>query len=124
MSKTSLLLAGGIAAAVCFLSCERVPQNAISDASSALERAEKAGARAWAPSQLKRGHALFDSAMKELALEKKKMPFNRNYKDVIHLLDIAAEAGDFAIESHQKTEDAANSEAQPGSTNAFAPATR
>jgi hypothetical protein len=101
MNKASILKVAGVATAACFLVCEPVPQNSISDAHAALEKAEKSGAQAWAPAQLRRGHTLYDSAMKVLSVEKRKLPFKRNYKEVIHLLDIAAEAGNFALESQQ-----------------------
>ena len=97
MKKEFILKVSGIAAAAFFLVCEPVPQNAITDARTALEKAEKSGGRIWAPTQLKTGRACYDSAMKELSLEKGKLPFKRDYKKVIDLLDIAAEAGHYAL---------------------------
>jgi hypothetical protein len=101
MNKKFILKITGSAAAVCFLVCEPVPQNAIDDARTALEKAEKSGAQAWASTQLTTGHAFYDSAMKELSVEKKKLPFKRNYDKIIKLLDIATEAGQYALESMQ-----------------------
>ncbi len=97
MNKKLILIVMFIAAALFFWGCEPVPQNAIDDARTALEKAEKSGGRIWAPTQLKTGRACYDSAMQVLALEKKKLPFMRNYKKVIDLLDIANEAGYFAL---------------------------
>ena len=97
MNKELILKVTGIALAACFLVCEPVPQNAITDARTALEKAEKAGGQIWAPTLLKKGHACYDSAMKELSVEKKKLPFMRNYKEIIELLDIATKAGHYAV---------------------------
>jgi hypothetical protein len=102
MNKKSIFIVVFIAVASFFNGCESVPQNAIDDARTALEKAEKAGGRIWAPTQLKTGRACYDSAMQELALEKKKLPFRRNYKKVIELLDIANEAGYYALQTTQK----------------------
>ncbi|MBN1983446.1 MAG: hypothetical protein JW795_18055 [Chitinivibrionales bacterium] len=105
MNKGYILKVAGIIAGAFFLGCEPVPHNAITDARTALEKAEKAGAQNWAPAQLKRGHALYDSAMKELAVEKGKLPFNRNYNRINDILDIAAEAGHYALKvMHEENE--------------------
>lgn len=101
MNKKSILRVTGIAAAACFFVCEPVPQNAITDARTVLEKADSSGALTYFPVQLKKGHAFYDSAMKELSVEKKKLPFKRNYKKIIELLDIAAEAGYYSLESMQ-----------------------
>ncbi len=101
MIKEFILKVIGIVAVACFLACESVPPNAITDARTALEKAEKLGGRIWAPTLLKTGYACYDSAMKELSVEKRKLPFRRNYKKVIELLDIATEAGYYALETMQ-----------------------
>lgn len=101
MRKLFRTRAALISAAACLLVCEPVPQTMIDDARNALEKAEKSGARAIAASQLDLGHVLYDSAMKQLAVEKKKLPFTRSYKKIIDLLDVAAEAGYYAVESQQ-----------------------
>jgi hypothetical protein len=112
MNKASILKVTVIAATACFLVCEPVPQNAITDARTALEKAEKSGGRIWAPTQLKTGHIFYDSAMKELVVEKRKLPFKRDYKKIIEFLDIAAEAGYYAMESVQKANERIRSESQ------------
>lgn len=112
MNKAFILKVTGIAAAACFLVCEPVPQNAITDARTALEKAEKSGGRIWAPTQLKTGQALYDSAMKELSVEKKKLPFKRKYKKIIELLDIANEAGHYVLGSVQAANERMRSESQ------------
>lgn len=112
MNKEFILKVTGIAAAACFLVCEPVPQNAITDARTALEKAEKSGGQIWAPTQLKTGHACYDSAMKELSVEKRKLPFKRKYKKIIELLDIATEAGYYALESVHAANGRMRSESQ------------
>lgn len=97
MKKGSILRVLGIVLVLCFIFCEPIPQNAIDDARSALDQAEKMGGQRWTPTQLKTGRACFDSAMQQLALEKKKLLFLRNYKEVIDLLDLAHEAGYFSM---------------------------
>jgi hypothetical protein len=99
MNKGSILSVTAIAALTCFVACERVPQNSIDDARAALERADNAGGRNWTPTQLKAGHAFYDSAMKEISLEKKKLPFMRKYKKASDLLDLANEAGHYTVET-------------------------
>lgn len=76
--------------------CEKEPQNAITDARSALEKAEKAGAAQWAPAQMKRGNNLLDSALQAVAVEKKKLPFLRDYRKINEMLEMAGEAGFYA----------------------------
>ncbi len=112
MNKAFILKVTGIAAAACFLACEPVPQIAIDDAHTALEMAEKAGGRIWAPTQLKKGYACYDSAMKELSMEKRRLPFRRNYIKVIYLLDIANEAGYYALQIVQKANERMKSESR------------
>jgi hypothetical protein len=112
MNIKPILILVPIITASFFISCEPVPQNAIDDARTALEKAEKAGGRIWAPTQLKTGRACYDSAMQELALEKKKLPFRRNYKKVIELLDIANEAGYYALQTTQKANERIMSESR------------
>jgi hypothetical protein len=105
MNNRLIFKVAGIAATACLSACEPVPHNAISDACTILDKAEESGGQIWAPAQLTKGRALYDSAMKELSLEKRKLPFNRRYDKTIELLDVAAEAGHYALESV----DAANS---------------
>jgi cell division protein ZapA (FtsZ GTPase activity inhibitor) len=98
MNKEFILKVAGIAAAACLLLCEPVPHNAINDARAVLEKADKSGGQVWSPTQLKKGHAFYDSAMKELSVEKRKLPFNRNYKKTIDLLDLATVAGHYVLD--------------------------
>ena len=112
MNKKFILKVTCITATVCFLVCEPVPQNAITDARTALEKAEKAGGRIWAPAQLKKGHACYDSAMKELSVEKRKLPFMRNHKKIIEFLDIATVAGHYALDAAHAANERMRSESR------------
>ena len=101
MHKPVLKFVAMFATAACLITCEPVPHNAIADARTALEQASAAGGRTWAPTQLSRGQVFFDSAMKELSVEKKKLPFMRNYTKVTELLNLASEAGYFVSNAVQ-----------------------
>jgi|WetSurMetagenome_2_1015567.scaffolds.fasta_scaffold505465_1 hypothetical protein len=105
MKKLPVLFIACTTVLLCFLACEKAPDNEINDARGALDRADKAGAQAWAGVQLTTGHTFYDSAMKEIAIQNKKLPFNRHYKKAVALLDVAAEAGHYAMEYLQKEQE-------------------
>ena len=99
MVKVFTLRIMGIAATACFLACEQAPQKAVENAHAALEAAKKSGAKKYGPTQLKSGQKLYDSAMKDLSQENRKLPFFRHYRQIIETLENAEMAGKFAFEA-------------------------
>ncbi|MBN2036501.1 MAG: hypothetical protein JW768_07135 [Chitinispirillaceae bacterium] len=93
------------AVVVLYTGCSEVPHHELSEAKEALEDAKKAGAEAYAPSQLQAAQVSYELAMKEISAERRKVPFVRRYDNVIETLEntiSAAKCAEKAVETTKK----------------------
>jgi hypothetical protein len=103
-SRFAAVLAFSAAAAL-LVGCEQVPSQAISDAKNALKDAENAGARIYAPAQLKAAQISFELAAKEIDVERRKLPISRKYDKIIEALKSAtsaAKSAEAAVDATKK----------------------
>jgi hypothetical protein len=94
-TRTGMLLLCAFMAAW-LAGCTQIPQQTMDDAKKCLAAAKKAGAEAYAPSQLKAAQVSYELAAKEISEENKKLPFMRKYHKVIETLLSATSAAQSA----------------------------
>lgn len=94
-----------VAVAVLFSSCLRVPEEQIQQAGSALEAAETAGARTYAPDAWSRARQAMEKLNAELSVQDEKFSLFRNFKTARTLADEAVTAANQALaEAENKKE--------------------
>ena len=85
-----------VAVAVLFSSCLRIPEEQIQQAGTALEAAEAAGARTYAPDAWSRARQAMERLNAELSVQDEKFRLFRNFKTARTLADEAVTAADQA----------------------------